>query len=157
MKENEFTRIKTEQENLVCLAKSRYIKFMFYYMIFSSKQEMEIEIPVKEIREMRIYKVGLFWLFPIIAFAIASIGIGALNNTDQDTGEKIYATTGQTITGIIFCIIFLLIGFFILRSKWGRLKIIQTTYKGCPLVLYASTDMEELRSLRKLIQDDITN
>ena len=64
----------------------------------------------------------------------------------------IQVSNGFMTVWIMIGCLFLLGAILFLRSKLGRLKVMHTAYKGANIVLYASLDMEELKSLRQLIE-----
>lgn len=154
MKENEFAKINSQEEYLVCLTKSRFLKFGYYWYFFSrifSSTGVEVAIPVKEIKKMTIQSMSIASIVFFI-FAAMSFGLGFLNDKDQFTGETIPASGSHITTGIIIGVILLACGFLYLRSKTGRLKVMHTYYKGTPVVVYASLDISELKTLRELIE-----
>lgn len=160
MKENEYTKISTEKEWLVSLTKSKLLKFGYYYYNFSkifSSEGIQVATLFPDIKKMRIRSTVPF-VIPFFIFSIAAFLLGMLNTTDQMTGEVIKASSGKITTGVIIGILFLAGGILFLRSKLGRLKFLDASLKGgqLPIILYASLDVSELKSLRETIQRNIS-
>lgn len=154
-KENEFAKITSEEKLLHCTVKSWFLKFGFYWKIFPSP-DFQVTLPVTEIKKMTIrgHKV-VGWVFFILAAMV--FGFGFISGKDQITGQITGPSSEQIITTSIIALVLVLLGFFFLRSKTGRLKTLYTTYNGVPVVLYASPDIEELKSLKQLIGSSVNS
>jgi hypothetical protein len=158
VKENEFTKISVEKDKLISLTKSKLLKFGYYYYFFSkifSSQGIEAGALTGDIKKIHLRSTKPF-VIPFFVFAIAALLIGMLNTKDQVTGEIINASSGKITTGIIFCVLFLASGILFLRSKAGRLRFLDASLKkgGLPIVLYASLDVSELKTLKELIENN---
>src|SRR4029078_9962512 len=113
-------------------------------------EKVNLKVPVQSIKKMRIVSMGVVSVVFFI-FAALSFGFGFLRFRDDMTGEM---GQNHVTTGVIFCILFLACGFLYLRSKMGRIKVLQTSFGGSmPVLLYASTDIQELKALRELIKN----
>jgi hypothetical protein len=154
-RENEFAKISLENGMLVSHTKSKFLKFGYYWYFFAkifSSAPVETSIPLREIKKMRIQPMSIASI-TFFLLAAMSLGFGFIRFDDPETGIK---SASNVTTGVIVCLAFLACAFLFLRSKTGRLKVMHTYYKGTPLVIYASLDVSELKSLRQLIEKEQT-
>lgn len=126
----------------------------YSYSYFSSAgiptiEKIKLKVPIASIKKMRIVSMGIV---SIVFFLLAALAFGAgfFRGVDQETGEP-----GSThiLAGTIVAVILIGLGILYLRSKMGRVKVLQTAVGGnLPMLLYASLDKNELKSLRELIK-----
>ncbi len=153
-RENEFAKLTMTDGFLISGAKKRFLKMGYSYSYFTSAgiptiEKINIKVPVASIKKMRIVSMGIISIVFFLLGAMA-FGFGFLTGKDQETGEP----EGPNImTGTIIAVILIALGILYLRSKMGRVKVLQTSVSGSlPMLLYASTDIQELKSLRELIK-----
>jgi len=153
-RENEFAKLQLIDGFLVTGAKKRFLKFGYNYSYFSSAgiptiEKVKLKVAVMSIKKMPVMSMGII---SIVFFLLAamSFGIGFFRGVDQETGEQ-----GQDhiVAGTIVAVILAGLGILYLRSKMGRVKVLQTSIGGnLPILLYASLDIAELKALRELIK-----
>lgn len=155
-KENEFSKLTLDAGSLECTTKSKFLKFGYYYYysgwIFFSSKPVVKKLQIGEIRKMRIMSM---WIVSIVFFILAAMifGLGFLNGKDKYTGETIPPPTSQIMTATIIALVLAGLGFLYLKSKTGRLKVLQASLDGTPMVLYSSTDKTELEELKKTLEN----
>ena len=153
-RENEFAKLHLVDGFLVTGAKKRFLKLGYNYSYFSSAgiptiEKVKLKVPVMSIKKMRILGMGIVFIV-FFLLAVFSFGMGFVRGIDQETGEQ-----GPThiAAGTIIAVILTALGILYLRSKMGRVKVLQTSIGGnLPMLVFASLDIAELKALRELIK-----
>lgn len=158
-RENEFTKLRWEKEGyLHTFVKSKFLKFGFNYYMGTkllSSEPFESSIPITDIKKLKIQGTKpITWIFYI--FAALSFGLGFLNGHDSFTGQSIPAPSGNIAIGAVIAGMLVLLGILFGRSKTGRLNYLFTNFKGTPVVIYGSMDINELISLRQQIESKLS-
>lgn len=153
-RENEFVKLNLVDGFLISGVKKGFFLKMYGYSYFTSAgiptiEKIKVKVPPALIKKMRIENMGIISIVFFLLGAMA-FGFGFLTGKDQDTGEL---EGPHIMTGTIVAVILIGLGILYLRSKSGRVKVLQTSVDGSlPMLLYASLDVEELKSLRELIK-----
>jgi hypothetical protein len=156
VKENEFMKISVEKEQVLSVTKSKFLKFGYYWYVFSklfTSTAIDAVVPTKDIKKLRIHGMKAASI-PFFFFGLMAFVLGFVSNKNQETGEISYASSGSMITGIVIGILLIAGGIMFLRSKAGRLKVLWTHSQGTPIPLYASLDVSELTALKQTIEDN---
>lgn len=155
-RENKYAKLSFLNNFLITGAKHWYLKMSYSYSyayfpsFFLEVDKIDLKIPVLSIRKMRIISMGII---SIAFFLLAAMFLvfGLIHMQDPVTGED--RSIVPLTTSIIICLTLSALGFLYLRTKFGRLRVLQSSIRGGrPMLIYASSDIEELKSLRELIK-----
>lgn len=154
-RENKYAKLNFLNGYLITGAKHWYLKlsysysYIYYPSYFLEIDKIDLKIPVLSIKKMRIISLGIISI-AFFLLAVMFLAFGLIHYTDPTTGQN--EPIIPTATGLILGLILSALGFLYLRTKFGRLRVLQTSIRGKgQMLIYASSDIEELKSLRELI------